>query len=167
MRPEWRRAAVVQSGCIRRAMRPAGGVAPLTYSRYARSSRLAGGAPRPSRCDADFHHGLLGLGGEPCVGRSAGDERRVLHALPGERVTDRVVDNLVEDHDGRRNVARARRAAHLEQRNHHQLVFRHPDVVAALVSQILISNVIPQPPLPGAYGRPEERLAAESTVPSG
>src|SRR5260221_11680565 len=24
----------------------------LTYSRYARSSRLAGGAPRPSRCDA-------------------------------------------------------------------------------------------------------------------
>ena len=32
----------------------------LTYDRYARSSRLASRAPRRSRCDAGFHHGLLG-----------------------------------------------------------------------------------------------------------
>ena len=39
--------------CIRRAMHPRRlRGASLTYSRYARSSRLAGGAPRSSRCDA-------------------------------------------------------------------------------------------------------------------
>ena len=31
----------------------------LTYTRYARSSRIASRAPRRSRCDAGFHHGLL------------------------------------------------------------------------------------------------------------
>jgi len=42
-----------KSGCIRRAMHPRRlRCSSLKYSRYSRSSRLAGGAPRPSRCDA-------------------------------------------------------------------------------------------------------------------
>ena len=49
------------TGCIRAAMHPGRQrCSSLTYGRYARSSRLASRAPHRSRCDAGFHHGLLG-----------------------------------------------------------------------------------------------------------
>ncbi len=46
--------------CIRPAMHPAClRCSSVTYSRYFPSSRLLGRAPHRSRCNADFHHGLL------------------------------------------------------------------------------------------------------------